>query len=394
MYCISCQKKNDSRFINFGKQYKCNEFWKKNQTFSLEKKNFIQLIECKYCGLIQLKKKINYKKIIPKFSWIKNKEEDSYHLNYINYLKKKKFLKKNINILGISNYDQNYIEQLSKLGFKNIKYLNLKKDLNIKTSDYNRQEVIQNFLNKDTASRFLERRKIKIDLIICSKLLEHSQNVKSVLEFFRLILTDSGYLIIDVPDSTKSLKTGNVSMVWEEHISYFTPETLSNSIIENKLSIINQKKFIYKQEDNLVSLIEKKNTKVKKIKKNNYFSKFKKKINSNYRKLNNVINIYKKKNYNFFIFGAGHNTIAFLNYYNLHKYFQFIIDDHPKKNNLKIPGTNILIKNFDYIKNYKKIIFFLGTNINLDKKIKTKLLSLKQVKVYSIFPESNFFYNK
>ena len=81
-----------------------------------------------------------------------------------------------------------------------VKYmLSLKKHLNVKSKFDFRQEVIQNYLSKNYGNIFLKKNQ-KIDLIICSKLIEHSQNIKEVFSFFKKILNENGSVIIDVPD--------------------------------------------------------------------------------------------------------------------------------------------------------------------------------------------------
>ena len=395
MSCTSCRSKLSQNHINFGRNYKCSDLLKSTNDIKNFKKYPISLSFCSYCHLVQLKHSIKFKDIVPKINWMKNKEEDSYHASFIDHLIKKQKLKKKINILAISPYDQSYVNELKKKGFRNIKMLSLKNDLEVKNQYYDRQEVIQNFLNDKRSVFFIKKKQIKFDLIICSKLLEHSQSVKKVLSFLSKILSPYGQILIDVPDSFKSLKQGNISMVWEEHKSYFTYKTLINTIRLNGLKKVLHKRFIFKQEDNLVFIVKKKaSIKNTILKEKSFFLDFKKKQENNLYALLRIIKKFKKKNYTLLIFGGGHNSIAFVNYYKLKKYINFVIDDDKRKKNLIIAGTKIKINNFDFAKKYfDKIIFFLGTNIKSEKKIKEKLKTIKESKVFSIYPDSGLFYN-
>ena len=360
MSCTSCRSKLSQNHINFGRNYKCSDLLKSTNDIKNFKKYPISLSFCSYCHLVQLKHSIKFKDIVPKINWMKNKEEDSYHASFIDHLIKKQKLKKKINILAISPYDQSYVNELKKKGFRNIKMLSLKNDLEVKNQYYDRQEVIQNFLNDKRSVFFIKKKQIKFDLIICSKLLEHSQSVKKVLSFLSKILSPYGQILIDVPDSFKSLKQGNISMVWEEHKSYFTYKTLINTIRLNGLKKVLHKRFIFKQEDNLVFIVKKKaSIKNTILKEKSIFLDFKKKQENNLYALLRIIKKFKKKNYTLLIFGGGHNSIAFVNYYKLKKYINFVIDDDKRKKNLIIAGTKIKINNFDFAKKYfDKIIFF------------------------------------
>ena len=279
MNCKSCKNSLKGEKISFGKNYQSSLFEKNMGSYKKNKKIQVSLIECKKCNLIQLYKAINYKRIIPKKKWIINKEEDKHHENYLQKLLKKKFINKNAKVLFLSIYDNKFFEFLRKKGFKNLQKLDLRKFLKTNNQDYNRQEFIQNFLNLKTARKFFLSEG-SFDLIIGSKILEHTQNIKNFFTFCKNILKKNGFLIIDVPDCEKSLLQGNITMPWEEHISYFTTNTLNRTLALHKFKKINFKKYHYKQENALVGLYQNKDRMNKEeivFKKNKHFDLFKKK---------------------------------------------------------------------------------------------------------------------
>ena len=393
MKCISCNYSTKD-LIDFGNHYKCSDFFKK----SIEKKSFkrknLSIIICKECNLLQLKKPIFYKDITPKFKWMKNKEEDNYHFDYIKLLLKKKKLKKNLKILGMSVYDTTLLTYLKFFGYKNSKLFNINNDLRIKNKNAEKQEVIQNFLNKKNAELF-SKKNGKYDLIVCSKLLEHSQNIKKVLDFLNIVLHDKGYLIIDVPDSTKSLSQGNISMIWEEHISYFTANTLKNVAYQNGFKVILQKRYPFKQEDNLIYLMEKKRSNsLTKLKDYTKPMVFKKQIYLHLIKLKKILKDLKDRQFKVAIYGGGHNSVAFINLYNIGQYIDCIVDDDKRKSNLFSIESNLPVKKLKDLNKKFKFAFFLGTSISSEEKIKKKLKEIKKSKIFSIFPDSKLFYNK
>ena len=257
MNCRSCKNSLKGEKISFGKNYQSSLFEKNIKRFKKNKKIQVSLIECKKCNLIQLYKAINYKRIIPKKKWIINKEEDKHHENYLRILLKKKLISKNAKVLFLSIYDDKFFEFLKKKGFKNLIKLDLRKFLKTNSRDYYRQEFIQNFLHFKIANKIFQSKGL-FDLIIGSKILEHTQNIKNFFVFCKNILNKSGFLIIDVPDCEKSLLQGNITMPWEEHISYFTTDTLNRTLALHKFKKIYFKKYHYKQENALVGLYQNK----------------------------------------------------------------------------------------------------------------------------------------
>ena len=323
MICKSCNSKIENNTINFGSIPKSSDFSKniKNK----KKKYNLKLGSCSQCELIQIINPITYKKLTPKYKWMMNKEENNHHYNLVDRITKNKIINKKSKILALSHYDSKIIIELNKKGYKNTRIFNLKTDININKHSL-RQEIIQNFLNKKN-SQIFKNKYGNFDMIISSKVLEHTQNLNNFFIFIKNILNKSGLLIIDVPDCEKSLKQGNITMIWEEHIFYFIKKSLINTLNFHGFS----KKFFYvypyKQENSLVGIFTLKKNFIKKTKKVNLLNIFKKKINIYKNLIHKKLNKYKKV----LIFGAGHNSIIFVNLYKISKYIDYIIDDEKNK---------------------------------------------------------------
>ena len=392
MPCISCSSALNKEKFNLGKQTKCNSFFKNKAEYNKLKKFRIAIGSCKKCSLIQVLRPINYRDLIPKYSWMTNNEEDSYHENYIKHLLKKKILKKNFKILGVSNFDKTYLKILRANNFKNIKTINLRKDLNVLEKFSHRQEVIQNYLSEKNIKNFTKING-KFDLIVCSKLLEHTQNIKSLMNFFKGIMKENSLILIDVPDSKKSLEQGNVSMIWEEHISYFTPKTLHNTLSINGFKKKFSKIFFFKQENNLVFLCKKNLKKGYLYNEQKLLPIFKKKTNIIKGKLIRTLKNLNKNNFINVIYGAGHNSIAFINFLDLSSLISYIVYDDPRKKNFKVTSNKISVKSFNYLKQKnKKFAFFLGTSIKSENKIKKTVSQIQKFKLFSLYPDSKLFF--
>lgn len=77
-----------------------------------------------------------------------------------------------------------------------------------------------------------------IDLVLAINNLEHIPDPVDYLNNVRLLLEESkGYLYLVVPDCSRGLLTGDLGFCVHEHLSFFTPETLSNVLSNNGFSI-------------------------------------------------------------------------------------------------------------------------------------------------------------
>ena len=63
MHCNSCNSKFSNLNFNLGKYYKWSEFTNDRNKTKFLKKNKIVLASCRFCGLIQIKRPIEAKKI-------------------------------------------------------------------------------------------------------------------------------------------------------------------------------------------------------------------------------------------------------------------------------------------------------------------------------------------
>ena len=399
MSCLSCNSKFEKNLINFGTNAKSSEFVRNTRELKKIKKYKTVVGVCKKCKLIQLKQPINFQEIVPSKRWIINKEEDKHHKNFVNILKHRKIFKKDSKILIISNYDEFFQKNLRLQGFKKVFKLNIKNHFNIIDKNFFRQEVIQHHLNFINSIKLVNKLG-KFDVIVCTKLLEHTQNFKNFFNFCNNVLNKNGKLIIDVPDSSKSLLQGNPMLIWEEHISYFTRNSLINTLTFHKFKKEYLKIYNYKQEDVIVGIFVKSNNdSFHRVEKKNFFKIFKKKILAKKKITKKIFNDFKLQNKTIFLFGVGHNAIFFLNYFEIKKFINFVIDDNKNKIGLYIPFTKIIIKSSEYLEKIKnkKSICFLSLNIELEKKIinsKKKIFN-KNCNFFSVYSDSpRYFLNK
>jgi SAM-dependent methyltransferase len=64
-------------------------------------------------------------------------------------------------------------------------------------------------------------------VVMARQVLEHLQDIGGFFDCVDTLLTEDGHLFIDLPDFGTALAMGDVSMLWEEHVSYFTPQIIT-----------------------------------------------------------------------------------------------------------------------------------------------------------------------
>ena len=372
-------------------------------SFNISSYNRINLklifLVCKNCALIQIKNNftLNKKKYIKKFI----QKEPEIHLNKIVKKIKTLNLNKKIKIFGLSYKDKSLIQKLKKIGYKNAKILNF----NSFKKTHVCFENIDYFMKAKFAKQFIKKEG-KANMIISRHFFEHNFSISGFFSFIKTLIDQKkqSYLLLEMPDSYKQLKNNDYSMIWEQHKLYPTKFTLNNILDFNNFREIFSHRVNYKYEDCLVVFYG------LKVKLNKVFNhKYKKKVQEEikmvknyFEKLNKFkIKIEKKLNLlsankKVFIYGAGHQTLNFINIFNLKKFISGVFDDGKLIKNLEINNTNLKVTKFSSNFHFDDLII---TNMqhNAETKIVKKIRSInRNAKIipFSILNKKSIFWTK
>ena len=364
-------------------------FFKKNseQTFS-------KIFHFKLClnnefNFICLEKFKDNPSLEYKHDWLTCFEPENHLDELSEYLKKNYISEDKKSIFGISFKDDSLIERIKK---------NSKNDCNIKSSRELGLPVtgaclyrLFKFCNYENIKKII-RSEGKADILIVRHILEHSWNIEIFIETLKLFLKKDGIIIFEVPDSERGLKTGMQTLLWEEHASYFTKDSLFNFLLLSGFEI---KKFFRhpNQIEDILIVIAKINESKLNFKNYSIYDNFQllkeyeEKFNINKNKIQSKINKIISSGSKIYLFGAGHHASSFVSINNLTNKISFVIDDNTKKHDYCLPGSNIPIVSSSFLKNKnKKIHLFLTTNPEQINNIKNKIYSInKLITIESIF---------
>ena len=66
----------------------------------------------------------------------------------------------------------------------------------------------------------------RFDVVSTRQVLEHVHDLRVFLDAMRTLVREGGYLFVDIPDFEPARDAGDCSVLWEEHVSYFTESSL------------------------------------------------------------------------------------------------------------------------------------------------------------------------
>lgn len=355
-----------------------------NTEFTLNpRKNNISIGIDSKLKILKITSKLTPKKIQTRFSWLKESEPKSHYSQVLKIFKK--IIKKDIEVIGLTYRDKEFISLLRKISKSKINCLD-RKFYKISDKNIGLSRVQEKISKKKYLSSVLKNKKSK-KIILMNHSLHHFMNLNKFLSNLHNFMSQDDIVYIEVPDCEKYFKGFDYTHIFEEHHNYFTEKSLSNLLESFGYKILKFYRHKNKFEDSLNFWIKK----INKTNKNRYKTDVEKKYILNY-------DFSKKKIKDFFtrnkskkiaIFGAGHHVTSFVNIFDLQKVNFKIYDDNILKKGKYLPGTNFIINQTSSMN--KIDILLVGVSPDKEDKI-IKKFKHKNIIMRSINPLSkNYF---
>jgi len=389
--CQICSTEQLSVLLDLGPQPLCNRF--KSDPNEHEFYHPLILGQCQNCSLIQLMNPVSAKEITPRVEWLKYNEPEEHLDSLSDILYQLDDLTDNPVAFGITYKDDSLLRRLKEKKFDKTFRIDPKIDLGI-TKQGIASETIIPMLTKETVKGLVEKYG-QTDLIVARHILEHAPDTQKFLESIKQLLKPGGYIVFEVPDCSLQLRTCDYTMIWEEHMLYFVPDTLKNSFNYTPFKLSLYKKYLYPVENSLVAIVRQTNDDSDQADINisvskqlsvgqNYANNFSK----NKTIVQQYIKNYQASTGRISVFGAGHLSSMYINLMEIKDYIDFIVDDDPNKQSIYMPGSSLPVKGSDSLINEGIKLCLLSLSPESEKKVLKKNINFVENggSFLSIFP--------
>ncbi len=176
------------------------------------------------------------------------------------------------------------------------------------------------------------------DLFVSRQNLEHIEDLQDMAKAIRLLVKPGGYALIEVPDFTQNMKNLDYA-IWEEHVNYFTEETLQKFCSIAGMVIINSE-FLQFSGGSFFSIAR--TCEVPEFRPSDGLK---------------AANLAYAWEWPFFrtrfraaldkkaaVYGAASRTLFLINALGIADRISFIVDDQPTKQGLSAPGSGLAIR--------------------------------------------------
>ncbi len=210
-------------------------------------------------------------------------------------------------------------------------------------------DVNEGMLTLDLCREIISSRG-RFKVVVARQVLEHLLDVEGFFACAEELLEEDGYLFIDMPDFGTALAMGDVSMLWEEHVSYFTPEVITAMLVHYGYEPAEERYYDYS--GGTVAVLAKRTGAVGN---GEEFSrsaaalvKFAKSYNSKIDKFAGILreglSKAREAGFRIVIYGVGCRACTLVNGLSLGSHIDFAVDDQKERQGKFIPGCSLKIR--------------------------------------------------
>jgi len=305
--------------------------------------------QCHACGLVQLLAPMAPSMVMSRFDWLTYNEPEGHLDDLVVRLCALPGLNHGARIVGLTYKDDTTLHRFHRLGYTNTYRCDTSADLALQNPRAG-LESIQAALSTSTASQLATKHGIA-DLLLVRHVLEHAHDPQAFVLALRMLVRPGGYLLFEMPECTKFIQACDYNFIWEEHITYFSFHTFVTFVDKANLAVQEALAYEYSLEDSLIGIIRNDTRTIASQSGARIVAPFLADGESFARKYSDVcarmralLLSWQRKGKRVAIFGAGHLAVKFVNLYSLHDLIECVIDDHPRKQGLQMPGSRLPIR--------------------------------------------------
>lgn len=342
--CAICQQPACRELIDFGELPICHHFVKIDET---EDRHPAALGQCDVCGLVQMMDPIPPAKLVPRFDWITYNEPEAHLDSLVETLCGLPGITSSSVIAGMSFNDDSLLRRFRERGYANTWRVDTAADLDMHVPNAGTETVQSRF--QPSLAEGLRQKYGAPDLLVARMVLEHAGEASVFLETLRQLVSPTGYVVLDVPDCGRAFDFFDYTTLWEDHALYFVERTFLAALRSTGFQVEQLECFRGPYENCLVAVarpeslngqmaISAEDKAIEVRRATEFASEF------SLRREWVRAELERWREYGkIALFGAGHQSVMFLNLMNISDLIEFVVDDHPHKCGRQMPGSRLPI---------------------------------------------------
>lgn len=243
-------------------------------------------------------------------------------------------------ILGMSYKDAPLLDRFAALGLTHQKNLDRDTDWGLSDPRYG-IETMQARCTTEWAES-IRNQYGRVDLLIVRHVLEHAHDPPAFLAACRRLIEPNGLLLIEVPGCDTEFARGDCGALWEEHVSYFTADSLRRTLMTHGFYPRLIGNYPYTVEDCLAAVAQCGTTqKSSAATTSTLVSDLRSGRERLRTQLQHRAEVLRQSQSGIAVYGAGHRTATWLELAGIADVVTCVIDDDPSKQGRYLAGSGI-----------------------------------------------------
>jgi SAM-dependent methyltransferase len=209
--------------------------------------------------------------------------------------------------------------------------------------------VFNSMITEAVADHAIDHNGGKFDLVCSRHVLEHVADLANFIKCSKKLLSDDGLLYIHVPDATGLLGLGDFSLLWEEHISFFTAVTLKKLLALHGFQVFEKHEYNFSG-GTVAVLARSASARTGEMLSQDVESEIK--LAQEFAEqgikygecLRALLEKARNRGYEVALYGVGGRASVQINAHGLGKLIDYALDDQPERQGKFLPGTGIHIR--------------------------------------------------
>jgi SAM-dependent methyltransferase len=308
----------------------------------------VKLAHCNACGHLQLVDPVPPERLYTEYVCLSSWKRHPHEPMLLDLLSEVE-LDRDARILEIGSNDGVFLEGLRRRGFSWLLGVEPARDA-WEAARARDLETLNTFFNEETAAAIVDQHGQQ-DLVVFRHVLEHIEDLSGFAAGLRRALKPNGLMLIEVPDFDFCLDVRDYSGIWEEHVNYFTRDTLLSFIERCGVGVFETRHALFSGQAQIMlgrgsgrgsALLARDASSVDEL------------LAARVRRFQSAWPTFQQRFHEFLqtereagrsvaVYGAGCRSCSLINFTGLGSYLECVFDDQPEKNGLFMPGSRLEI---------------------------------------------------
>jgi len=391
-YCRLCGKPNLHGLLDFGEHPIAHRFL--SDPFEEEYVHPVILCLCEGCGLAQLVNPIPPKMLYTEYNWLSSWKWNPHLARLLQLIEKLPDVEKTSRIVEVGSNDGSFIKLLHERGYEKVLGVEPAQD-GQEAARQKGVETIGAYFTQETAQEIVATFG-KCDLFMARQVLEHITELEEFREAMCILLRPGGYVLIEVPNFGFSLSAPDYSAIWEEHVNYFTLQTLTRFLADVGVWLIHDETAIFSGE--AIIVVGRCGGTVSSTPMHRCSKELREKTFAYrdrwpvFRKaFGQFLHKHQTAGEKVVVYGAGSRACSLINFAGVSGYIEFIVDDQPEKQGKYMAGSRLPVLPGETLETHLVDLCLLAVNAENEEKLiaRHRTYEEKGGRFASMLPPSN-----